>query len=156
MILSLLRHAEAEPWSDGDFSRVLTEKGRAQSVAVGAFIRKKRIQPEVIVTSPVVRAVQTAEIVAKELEMGAPVVESFLACGMTNETAFDALSAYKELHSVMFVGHEPDFSNFVAAALGAAAASCINLRKASLTQLQFSKTKAGAATLEFFIPVRYL
>ena len=63
----LLRHAhagDAFAWSGADELRPLTRKGRRQSERLGAFLEAHAVRPDVIVSSPLVRAQQTAEIVA--------------------------------------------------------------------------------------------
>ncbi len=68
MLLYLLRHAEAEPYRADDFSRKLTDKGERQARLVGAFLDEKGLKPDLILSSPVLRARQTAIIVAEELK----------------------------------------------------------------------------------------
>ena len=63
----LLRHAhagDAFEWIGNDDLRPLTKKGRRQSERLGAFLEAHDVRPDVIVSSPKVRALQTAEIVA--------------------------------------------------------------------------------------------
>ena len=61
MLLCLLRHAEAEMLAANDHSRRLTPKGEEQAERVGKFCRKQGIEPAVILSSPVTRALQTAK-----------------------------------------------------------------------------------------------
>ena len=70
--LHLVRHAHAgDPaeWEGDDALRPLTRKGRRQSEQLGTFLGERGIRPDVIVSSPKVRALQTAEIVAAALGM---------------------------------------------------------------------------------------
>lgn len=69
MDLVVARHGHAVP---GDFStpddrRWLTARGRAAASALGAFVRSRGFAPDVVLTSPLVRAVQTAELIAAAL-----------------------------------------------------------------------------------------
>lgn len=155
--LYLLRHAEAESAARNDYQRELTDKGANQSQRVGQFLARHQIQPEVVVTSPVIRAKQTAERVCLIASLPMPVEENFLACGMTPDTAFAELLAYTaKFDQVMIVGHEPDFSEFIAAAIGVHSAGAIKVRKASLVALSFHRLSPGAATLEYHVPTRMM
>jgi broad specificity phosphatase PhoE len=85
MIIYFLRHADAEDFVDSDFTRKLTPKGHDQAERVGKFCKQNGIKPEVFLTSPLVRARETAEIVGKKTGV-TPVIADWLACGMTPET----------------------------------------------------------------------
>ena len=67
MQLFLLRHAEAEPEAATDEMRALTAKGSKQAESVGKFCLKHGFVPEIILTSPLTRAEETARLVAGEL-----------------------------------------------------------------------------------------
>ena len=69
MNLYLLRHAEAEEEAASDGERKLTERGREQARTIGRFCARNDLYPEKIITSPLVRAQQTAKIVADELKV---------------------------------------------------------------------------------------
>ena len=108
MFLYLFRHAEAVSVASSDAARVLTEKGVKQAKEVGRFCLKNRLLPELILTSPYCRSEQTARLFAEEINQpNSVLIAPFLACGMDPETALAELADYKELDSVMIVGHEP-------------------------------------------------
>ncbi len=156
MIVYLLRHAEADPDAGSDFERKLTPKGLEQASKVGKFLVRNGLLPEAIVSSPVVRARQTAEAVEKKLGQASVVIGPWLACGMTSETCLAELSAHAGSHSVMLVGHEPDFSATIATMLGVPDSDALNIRKASLTGIELSSFTPGAGRLQFFVPVRLM
>jgi phosphohistidine phosphatase len=154
MQLFLLRHAEAESHSVNDEERVLTDKGRRQAATIGRFCAAHDIVPGVILSSPLVRARQTAEAVAYELGMPKLVqIEAFLRAGMTPESAISGLSKYSGKASAMLVGHEPDFSHLAGALFGGHPGS-VHFRKATLLSLSLENLKPGAGTIEFLIPVK--
>jgi phosphohistidine phosphatase len=156
MQLLLLRHAEAEPDPTNDRTRALTEKGRKQSASIGRFCAGHRIVPEIILTSPLLRAEETAKIVAHELKLPERVhIEEFLRPGMTAERALSVLEKHSEKASVMLVGHEPDFSNLAGTLIGGHAES-VHFRKATLMNVSLQKVKPGAGRVEFLIPVKCL
>jgi len=153
MLLTFLRHAEAEDEVTSDFERKLTSKGLEQADKAGKFCVKFGLVPDIILSSPVVRAEQTAKAVSKRLDDREIVVERWIACGMDPETCLESLAAYAKFDHVMLVGHEPDFSEAISAFTGG---SSVNIRKASLTAVDMPSLRAGAGRLEFSIPVRLM
>jgi phosphohistidine phosphatase len=155
MNLYLLRHAEAIDHAKKDADRYLTDKGVSQAKTVARFCRDFGIVPDVILTSPYRRAEETADIVARKLGVKL-VTAPFLISGMQPEDAFREWDGYSSLASVMLVGHEPDFSQLTAELIGLPEGSRIQLRKASLTHLEFEQPSPGSATLHFVLPVKFM
>ena len=156
VLLYLLRHAEAEPHRSDDFSRRLTEKGERQAARVGEFLSKSAFRPDLILTSPVLRAKETAAIVARELASDDPDEVPWLACGMNPDRGFSELAGYAKLDSLMIVGHEPDFSTFAAHLLDLGSSHSINISKASLTAIEMPRLVPGAGVLKFLLPVKLM
>jgi phosphohistidine phosphatase len=67
MRVLLVRHGDALPARDSDETRILSVRGREQTRALGGELVAKKLAPSRIVSSPLVRAVQTAEILAASL-----------------------------------------------------------------------------------------
>lgn len=155
MLLYLLRHANADPVAASDDDRALTEKGEAQARKVARFCDERDLRPELILTSPLRRARQTAEPVGERLRCAVLVVP-WLASGMAPEDGVAGLHEYSSFPSVMLVGHEPDFSLLIAHLLGMPDPPKITVRKASLTLLELRAPRAGAATLSFSLPCRLM
>jgi phosphohistidine phosphatase len=157
MLIYLLRHAEAEMLAASDQARRLTPKGDEQALRVGKFCRRQGIEPAVILSSPVTRAVQTAKLVAKSLPEAELVEVPWAKCGMDPWAAMDELKAYAKIPSVMLVGHQPDLGGLAAALLGMPSVHPLRVRKALLIGIDASGGLAtGAGTLQFFIPVRLM
>lgn len=156
MIVYFLRHADAEPDAPRDFDRKLTVKGLEQAEKAGKFLVRHGLIPGLIVSSPVVRAKQTAKIVARRLGDTDLVEEHWLACGMTPESCLRELAAYQNSESAMLVGHEPDFSETIAALIGLPNPDTLHLRKASLTAVDLPVLAPGAGQLQFTIPARLM
>jgi phosphohistidine phosphatase len=156
MLIYLLRHAEAEPYQEDDFSRRLTPKGKTQAGRVGEFLVHQKIIPDLLLTSPVLRAKETAEIVTEKLGKIDLTEVSWLACGMSPEEAMKELGAYVAFESIMIVGHEPDFSALVANLIGLRTGASINLSKASLTGIDLARLTPGCGVLKFFTPVKFV
>ena len=156
LTLYILRHAEAEPEARTDAERPLTSKGRDQAKAVGRFCCERELYPALILTSPLVRAQQTAKLVSKELGEKAKLeTAEFLSAGMNPERAFAHLNKFSDPGALMLVGHEPDLSEFIAASIGSVSES-VRLRKAGLAKLTLPETKPGVGTLDFLLTPKLL
>lgn len=156
MVVYFLRHADAEPQAADDFQRRLTAKGLEQADKVGRFVLRYGLIPGVIVSSPVVRAVQTARAVARHLGDCDVMQEGWLACGMTPEGCLRGLRDFAAHDAVMLVGHEPDFGEAIAALVGMASPDAIKIRKASLTAVDVASLEPGAGQLQFLVPSRLM
>jgi phosphohistidine phosphatase len=110
----LLRHGDAADGSP-DAERPLTDKGRAQARAAGAALKAIGVKPAACLTSPKVRAADTARIACEQLGDLEPQLEPKLAGG-----PFDAEALAAGLgDDVLLVGHDPDFSAAVHSLTGA-------------------------------------
>ena len=109
----LLRHGDAEDGSP-DSERPLTKKGREQSRAAGAALKALGVKIDACLTSPKVRAAETARIVCEPLGVE-PQLEPKLAGGPFDPEALAAGLG----DEVLLVGHDPDFSMAVHSLTGA-------------------------------------
>jgi phosphohistidine phosphatase len=101
MRLLIVRHAEAAP-GEPDELRPLTSAGREHARALGQRLRDDGFAPDAIVTSPLLRARETAAA----LELGEPAVDERLAPGASPEDVRDAATGRGA--TVLVVGHQPD------------------------------------------------
>ena len=108
MRLLVVRHAEAAP-GEPDALRKLTARGLAQARALGAQLRGDGLVPNAVLTSPLLRARETATA----LELGEPAVDDRLAPGATPTGVRDAVRGRGE--TVLVVGHQPDCGRVAAA-----------------------------------------
>jgi phosphohistidine phosphatase len=111
-VIWFLRHGDAEDGAP-DFERKLTDKGRRQSADAGAALDALGVEFDVCLTSPRVRARETAEHACEYLDVEIA-IEERLQGGR-----FDPLELAAGLDNVLLVGHEPDFSNAIAELTGA-------------------------------------
>jgi len=122
MRIYFLRHAKSQSratWFEDDGLRPLTEEGVRLMGRQAVYLRKMGPTPEFIVTSPLVRAQQTAAIVAQEFGSDSVLVEDGrLAPGFNRERLVEIIDAYAGAESLMIVGHEPDFSATVTQVIG--------------------------------------
>lgn len=136
MQLFLVRHAEAVEQGEGlaDELRHLTRRGRKQAVKQARRFKKGKLRLELLITSPLVRAVQTAELLAAEIGKDRVVAaEASLSAGADATAVITLLRGVAARKSVMLVGHEPQLSTLAAQLLGyehvapLAKASCLAL-----------------------------
>lgn len=121
MSVFLVRHAHAvdERRDLPDPSRHLSAEGRAQARALGQRLRWHDCTPTAIWTSPLTRAVMTAELVAMQLEWQGPIETVVaLAPGGSAREVMNALRAHDPRGSVMLFGHEPNLSGLGARLTG--------------------------------------
>lgn len=109
----LLRHGEAEDDAPDDASRPLTAKGRRQSEAAGRALAGLDAELDACLTSPKVRARDTAAVACAALGIQPEVAEELRGGD------FDAEALTAGRGEVLLVGHEPDFSRAVAMLTGA-------------------------------------
>jgi phosphohistidine phosphatase len=121
-VIYLLRHGEAEPRDGDDAARRLTEKGERQSEVAGRALATLGAEIDACLTSPKVRAADTARLACEALGLE-PEVAAELSGG-----GFDSPGLAAGRGDAMLVGHEPDFSDEIARLTGAKA----KLRKGGL------------------------
>lgn len=121
MILYVMRHAEAVEGSDTlqEEWRYLTEKGRVTAKRTSSSIARFGPKPRLTITSPLTRAVQTAEIAAeKACRKNVVVVSGLLLPGADIGELITHLKGCRDARHVMVVGHEPQLGSLVATLLG--------------------------------------
>jgi len=135
MILYFLRHGRAEQHSNGpDFERKLTKRGTQELKGAVSLWRRLKLRPEVILTSPLVRALETAEMARAALEVKTdPKTDDRLQPGATWAAMWQAMADRQEAARVMFVGHNPDFESAIEELSGAA----VRLRPGGVACLEF-------------------
>ena len=138
MILYFLRHGKAgqgNPSDPTDDARELTDAGVADLRAAAPLWRRLNLRPDVILSSPFPRALQTAQLFADGIGSSHdPVVDDRLRPGADWADLARALAAHRDARRVMFVGHEPDLSMAVQELSGARA---IRMRKGGLACVEF-------------------
>ena len=153
--LWLLRHADAgdpEAWFGPDAQRPLSRKGRKHADRLARFLKDIGRRPDMIVSSPKVRASQTAEIVADRLKMRAEIDER-VGRGLDLETV-EALIQDRDARRPMLVGHDPDMSEVIAALCGAAT---FQLEKGALAMVAAKRPLgAGSGGLRWLVPPELL
>lgn len=119
MELYVIRHAIAEPVGTGyefsDEKRSLTEEGRSRMRDVVKGLKKLGVQLDLILTSPLVRAAETAEILAGSLGMNKKEIRQTkaLAPGADVEQLFAEIKNEAGFESIAVVGHQPDLGHLI-------------------------------------------
>lgn len=150
--LHLLRHGHAgdpEGWTGDDAARPLSAKGEGQAERLGAFLATVGFRPDAIVSSPKLRARQTAEIVAGHL--GTEIrLDDRLA------SAFDAAAVDSILADLgnptrpVLVGHDPDFSELLGFLAGT---DRVTMKKGAFARIDVrGPMTSGDGTLRWLVP----
>jgi phosphohistidine phosphatase len=111
MRLVLIRHADAAPGTPDEL-RSLTAEGHEQARRLGEELRAEGIKPDVVLSSPLLRARETA----RDLRFGPPESHDALAPGATADGVRAAVAGRGE--TVVVVGHQPDCGRIAAAITG--------------------------------------
>ncbi len=158
MEIYFLRHAsagEAKLNPTKDDERPLDELGIEQSHNVGLLLAALRIKVDAVITSPLLRAAQTAAIVAEEIGHEEKVVnDDALGSGATYEGFQDLLRRQGSKKAIMVVGHNPSMTEFLNKLLfGENAPEAIELKKAMIAKVD----KSGArAVLKWAMPPKVM
>ena len=151
--LHLLRHAHAgdpERWHGDDAERPLSEKGRRQAERLGRLLHGVDEAPDLFITSPKVRARETAELVAGALDANV-VVDRRLGGGLDLSTLSDLLLANADADRPCLVGHDPDFSELLGELLGIPP---VPMRKGAIARVDVGGRSlvAGRGLLRYLLP----
>jgi phosphohistidine phosphatase len=116
LILYLVRHADAETKKPGasDFDRELTEIGRETSKKMALALKKIGVKVDLIISSPLIRAVQTAEIFRDIMGIESEILKlNELIPGSDFQFLIGVISHLNK-ESILAVGHEPHLGDFLA------------------------------------------
>ncbi|MCS7306168.1 MAG: phosphohistidine phosphatase SixA [Thermoguttaceae bacterium] len=163
MELYLVRHAWAEQqdsarWPD-DSQRPLTPEGKKRFSKLIRQLAKTQFQASLIVTSPLLRAQQTAQLIAKALKKQGPTLLDHpeLAPGGSLHKLVEWTAAQTAVHqAIAWVGHAPDIELFCAALIGQGQ-SLIHFSKGAVALVRFEKAPAlGQGELQWLVTAKLL
>jgi len=145
MELYLFRHGIAEdaPPGRADATRALTAEGRERTAAVAKMARHAGVQPSLIASSPYVRAVQTAEVAAKEFGYSGDLLKlpSLVPHG-SPEAVWSDIRDLKDEGAVLMAGHEPLLSNLTAYLLNAPGLK-VDMKKSAMLRIDLENLGAA-------------
>ena len=155
--LYFLRHGLADRSAytgTDDRLRPLTPDGIARMEAEGRAMSRLDLSCERILTSPLTRCLQTAEIAADALGLtGSLRVEPSLACGFGPDDLPPLLETHADCRALMLVGHEPDFSWAVSSLTGG---SDLVFKKGSLARVDLHPGEGLSGSLVWLLPPKIL
>lgn len=160
MNLYLIRHAEARPLGEGDTisdeERPLTEQGEAQAKLVGTGLQKRGIHLGMLLTSPLLRARQTADGILSAWTAPTPQLEVYdtLAPGKSAKKLSRHLRTL-ETDSVAIVGHNPDLSEYLSWLIGSKRAQ-LHLSKGGVAFVVADGVRKGLGTLQWMVTPEWL
>jgi phosphohistidine phosphatase len=153
MRLYFLRHGIAEERSlnHSDAQRALTPEGIAKTEDLARRLADFEVQPTLIYSSPLVRARQTAEIVAKHGGFPLEVSELVASGRFDSHAVQELIDEHDPDDEIMFVGHEPDFSETVSDIIGG---GNITMKKGGIARVDLYRQDPLRGTLAWLLAPR--
>ena len=156
MKLYLLRHAIAADNDPAkypdDGQRPLTEAGQKKMTEIARALDKMGLQVDLVLSSPLLRARQTAEIARKQLHLKKDqlILTELLGPSVDPGKLVAEIQAKYKVNALLLVGHEPDMSNLISLLLSGDTSLSITMKKAGICCLSVEALVAGkCATLEW-------
>jgi phosphohistidine phosphatase len=148
MRVYFLRHGDADwpDWEGSDDERPLNKRGKKEMRRVAKFLSVLDLKPDEILTSPLPRARETADIAAERFKLHVR-EEDTLAGGFNADALKDLVRKY-HVDNLMVVGHEPNFSEVIADLTGA---DC-KLSKGGFALVELDDEKMEGRLLWLFPP----
>jgi phosphohistidine phosphatase len=143
LLIYVLRHGIAEDASRGgtDAERALTQEGKRKLHCVLEHARRAAIQPDVILTSPLKRAVETAEIAAAVLGAKGELVRTNALVPSSSPERVWREIRLRKAEAILLAGHEPLLSLVVAYLVGCPALQ-VRMKKAALVSIEVESDAA--------------
>ena len=139
MNLYILRHASAGVRRLGpatDAKRPLDKEGKEQCLLVGRYLNALKVQFDLIVSSPLKRALQTASLVGTEVAYDSKIQLSEAMSPSGTVSGFQALVAsLSPYENVLIVGHNPNLPQFLGSLICAPRVASIRMRKGGLARV---------------------
>lgn len=157
MKLYLVRHGIASERIGGailnDSQRPLTDEGRSELKVVGQALKKLNIAPDLVISSPLVRAKQTAEVLMDVLSRKVELkITDSLAPGGTAQEVYRFMKNLSGFEEAMLVGHEPDIGRLAATLLWAGPELDVPFKKAGVLRVDVADLPPSLpGTLKWFI-----
>jgi phosphohistidine phosphatase len=145
MEIYLFRHGIAEDAAAGepDSSRKLTDEGKEKTAAVAKLAREADVRPSAIISSPYVRAVETARIAARELGFeGELITAPELVPHGSPENVWNVIRERREDDAILLAGHEPLLSH-VTSYLLASPALRVEMKKSALVRIDIDSLRGA-------------
>lgn len=155
MLLSFLRHGKAEGHAASDEQRALTEEGKTQINNLAKFLKNNGTVFDLILSSPYKRALETAEIIAEQLNIeDCLFTENELECGANLHDIKSLIRQYNDYENILFVGHAPDLAYISQDLLGTA--NEVHFKTASFITIDSNIIRPASGLLKLFIHAKSL
>lgn len=162
MKIYLIRHSNAvdpgTPGYEDDSLRPLTEKGRDKMRKIAAALKELDVKPDLIVSSPYIRARQTAEVLAKVLKFKQELAVNDTLVPMGNpENIIGEINEKYNVDELVLVGHEPCISSLVGMLIGGNPELALTVKNGGVCCLASDDLRAERkATLEWLLTPKIL
>jgi phosphohistidine phosphatase len=154
MNIYLIRHGDAENISKGtrDFDRRLTTEGELKIKKAADFWKTLVPAFDIILSSPYIRALQTAKIIASAYNYKKDIItDKRISSGCATEDMLELVNSFQALE-IAVIGHQPDLSNHTSILISGSGAY-VDYKKGTIAKISFhNKAKEGKGVLEFLIP----
>lgn len=160
MILYIVRHAIAEQRDstsneEQDSQRPLTDEGRKKFRQIARGLRDMGTRIDLILTSPYLRAIDTARLLHKKLELDPEklvIMQGLSPLGNPDQLIHEIGERYASVGSIALVGHEPGLSRLIAVLLSGDPTLPITLKKGGVCCLTVERLEYGrCASLEWLL-----
>jgi phosphohistidine phosphatase len=159
MKLYILRHGDAVEHGDSRYKeneRPLTPKGIQRTKQLAHVLREMEISFDTILSSPLIRARQTAEIIARGQSSEKVELTDHLTPAGSMEKLVERINVLRP-ESVLLAGHEPYLSGFISLLTIGAPNLPIKMKKGALCRLEVDSLSCGkCATLEWLLQPRVI
>jgi phosphohistidine phosphatase len=143
MNLYILRHASAGTRRENpllDVKRPLDKEGKQQCILVGSYLNALRVQFDLIASSPLKRALQTASLVGTEVGYDAKIqVTDALAPGATVAAFQQYIASLGSHENVLMVGHSPNLAQFLGSLIVSPGRANIRMRKGAIARIDCTR-----------------
>lgn len=157
MRIYLLRHGDAvESQYYPDSQRPLSDRGRMQIKTVAGILQRLKVHIDLILSSPLQRARETAEIIQQGLKIHDLLTTESLISGSNLRDLITTVNDHQG-ESVLLVGHEPQLSSFISLLTAGDEQFRLEMRKASLACLETKHpVKKGQAVLLWLMGIQQM
>ncbi len=140
MNLYLARHAEAIPLGEGrDADRKLSRRGEEDSLLMGRALVRIDSKVKIILTSPLIRARQTGEILGEGMANHPTFqVSGHLSPGFLDHAILEELIALSSGGSIVAIGHQPDLTKFISYLIADSALAMVAMEPGAIAFLRFN------------------
>lgn len=152
MNLYFLRHATAVDIASSDAARALTPHGEEEARLAGRTLKTLKVKPDRVLTSPLIRAEQTAQLAAAELGCSCEVepIEELLNEATTPDV-LRAVRRYPDATDLVLVGHMPSLADHLAVLVGAENPAGLGFGKGAVACVDLHRLQAGDGVLRWML-----